>query len=456
MRQLTDISCFLKKLLSIILMIMALAACSSDKNAMTKGDLCKDVSSPGEETLCIDTDDQSCLSCEILMLVYKAVGSNVMKMHSSFTQGAMAIMMVGFSIWLALRLLKFVSSVTENNVGEVWNEILRKAFICLICGLLASSPSMLLYVINSLVFPVYLAFLELGIDVLNGAIKASGNVSTHGSSSASIEVFGTVINVQGIQLHCSVGDKSVAVSENGFPEGISYAMECMIKALTGYLTIGGDIANEVMQNNDRLIGQIMGLLLLAFFWVVKIGFGFYLVDSVFQMGIIILLLPIFILSYAFGPTRKWTGIGFRQIIASSGFLMCFSIIVAMVLRAMISLVANNPKLFNPENLEASMSDISLGFLCLLLIGFLIYGSMGVSQQLTSALLGAKVDSNFQRNLKAAVQAAGKAIWNGLGLVISWGSSLIPSSSATLIGRVVKYTKKANALRAKLQRLAGRR
>ena len=103
-----------------------------------------------------------------------------------------------------------------------------------------------------------------------------------------------------------------------------------------------------------------------------------------------------------------------------------------------------------------MSDISLGFLCLLMIGFLIYGSMGVSQQLTSALLGAKVDSNFQRNLKAFIQGVGKAIWSGLGMVVSWGASLVPQSSANLVGKVLKVAKKGNALRAKLHNWAGRK
>lgn len=455
MKQLTNISLLLKKIFCIILMVTVLASCSDKKDEITAGQICENQEAYGEASLCVDVTDQTCLGCVIINLIYDAVGSNVMKMHSDFSKGAMAVMMVGFSVWLALRLLKFVSSVTETNVGEVWNEILRKAFICLICGLLASNGTMLLYVINTLVFPVFLAFLELGISILNNAIASSSNTTELAANPTTIMVFGTEINVQGIKLACDISGP-VAVSESGFPEGIKNALECMITALTGYLTIGGDIANTVMQNTDSFMPRLMGLLLYAFFWVVKIGFVFYLVDSIFQMGIIILLLPIFVLAYAFGPTRKWTGIGFRQIIASSGFMMCFSIIVALVLNAMISLVANNPEIFNPENLEASMSDISLGFLCLLMIGFLIYGSMGVSQQLTSALLGAKVDSNFQRNLKAFIQGVGKAIWSGIGMLISWGSSLVPQSSANLVGKVLKAAKKGNALRAKLQKWAGRK
>ena len=107
----------------IFAVVFALAACSdqNDHEAVVVGE--------------VSTKDQSCLSCEILVMIYDAVGYNVGHLHGEFSKAAMPITMVGFAIWLALRLLKFVSSVTESNVGEVWNEILKKAFLCLICGM---------------------------------------------------------------------------------------------------------------------------------------------------------------------------------------------------------------------------------------------------------------------------------------------------------------------------------
>ena len=434
MRYLNNISGTFKKLLVIVAAVMILSACSDKPSVTVEG---------------VDTKDQSCLSCEVLNLMYDAVGQNVMLLHDEFSKAAMPIMMIGFSIWLALRLLKFVSSVTETNAGEVWNEIVRKAFICLVCGLLASSSGMLQFVINTIVFPVYLAFLELGLQILQNALSISKEQQSE------FTVFGTNIVVQGVTLSCSL-EGGLQVTSSGFPESIRNAMDCMISALSAYLTIGGDIAMKSMNQTDSLMGIILGILLYLFFWIVKIGFVFYLVDTIFQMGIIILLLPLFILAYAFEPTKKWTGIGFSHVLASSAFMMCFSIIVALVLSAMISLIVNNQPIFNPADLEANMKDLSIGFLCLLLIGFLIYGSMGVSQQLTSALIGTNMDSKFQKNLKAAVQGLGEAILSGLGTLISWGASLAPESSFKLVRNVVKAVKKGNAFRAKLQRLAGRK
>lgn len=434
MKRWTHISAILGKLLMIILTVVMLAACSDKEDSLVVGE--------------VDTKDQNCLSCYILESMYKAIGANVMLLHGQFTRAAMPIMMVAFSIWLALRLLKFVSSVTETNPGEVWNEILRKAGICLLCGILASSTDGLMYVINFLVFPLYSAFLELGIEILSLSFNSSEQVD--------FTVFGTDVNVAGVSMICTVEGNTFATATE-FPQAIGEAMKCMVKLLSAYLTIGGDIAITVMkQVSNNLTSKIMGILLFLFFWVVKIGFSFYLVDAIFQMGIIILLLPLYILSYAFSPTRAWTKKGLGHVLASSAFMMCFSIITALVLVAMISLIRENPTIFNPDDLEANMQDISIGFMCLLLIGFLIYGSMGVSQELTSGLLGTGISANFQRNLKAAVQGMGEAIWGGIGFVATFGVSLMAQSNIRLISEIGKRIQKAQALRGKLQELAGRK
>ncbi len=448
MKHLGNISRFLNKLLFIILAVSFLAAC--DKEPLVVSD----------DPAMLSADPEKCLGCEILNMMYDAVGNNVNHLQQEFIKASMSIVMVGFAIWLALRLLKFVSSVTETNPREVWNEIIRKAFICLICGMLAGSPAMLRYTVNTVVFPIYSALMDLGLQILQNSFTDNQDYENGQPKASSFKVFGEEIQIKGVKLECSLYEtdkKSVSWEEGqGFPVSIRNAMDCMIKALSKYLTIGENIALKSMRRTDKLISKIMGLILYAFFWVVKIGFVFYLVDTIFKMGIIILLLPLFILSYAFGPTKKWTGIGFGNILASAGFMMCFSIIVSLTLVAMVSLINNNQNIFSPGDSlaanEVQMQDISIGFMCLLIIGFLIYGSMGVAQQLTSGLLGTGISANFQKKLKAAIQGIGGAIWSGLGFLVTTGVAALPDGG----NKFVQAIKRSQALRAKLQRLAGRR
>ena len=445
MRNLRDISGYLLKLLLIITTVLFLSACAKDGD--TDSVIGENIATSCDEN---DTECRQalCLGCSLLQLMYDAASKHVMSMHASLTGGAMAVMMVGFSIWLALRLLKFVSSVTETNAGEVWNEIVRKAFVCLVCGLLASSSGGLLFVMNTLIFPLYRAFMELGVAILNNSLSSDPPTT--------FTVFGSTLQVSDVNLHCSIEGDFRASEENGFPPSLIKAMVCMMRMVSGYLNIGSEIAFESMRQTSAVMGTVMGIVLYAFFWVVKVGFSFYLVDMIFQMSIIILLLPLYVMSYAFGPTQSWAKKAFSNVLASSAFMMCFSVIVATVLVAMVSMLQNHPSIFNPEDLEANMRDLSIGFMCLLLIGFLVYGSMGVSQQLTSALLGAKVSANFQKNLKAAVQAIGGAILSGIGALVTWGMSLAPQSSIRLIKAIGDANEKAKAFRAKIRRLAGRK
>ena len=440
MKYLKKISPILKKLLVIIALVTFLTACADrkDHEAVVVGDD-------------INVEDQSCLSCEILVTIYNAVGYNVGHLHGEFSKAAMPITMVGFAIWLALRLLKFVSSVTETNAGEVWNEIIKKAFICLICGMLASSSTMLKVTMDTIVFPVYLAFLDLGTQILQSSTEGGAS-----NPDNSFIVFGQTVAVDNVKMDCSKLDTSEEQIGIGFPSSIRERMSCMINMLSAHLKLGSKIATEAMAQTRSATGIVLGFVLWSLFFVVNFGFVFYLVDSIFQMGIIILLLPIFIISYAFGPTRKWTSIGFTKVLASAGFMMCFSIIVALVLRAMIELIRNNQPIFNPTDLDAVTQDISIGFICILLIGFLIYGSMGVSQQLTSGLIGGKVDSNFQKNMKAVVQTGIRWTMTALGALFTWGASLAPQSNIKLVRRVGRVVQKAQKLREKLERLADRK
>ena len=456
MKWLSNISNFLNKLLFVFLAVSFLAACGKD--AKDDDLVTLEPVEIGDKVAKLSVNPERCIGCEILDMMYDAVGKNVGILHKEFTKASMPIIMVGFSIWLALRLLKFVSSVTETNPREVWNEILRKAFICMICGILAGSPTMLRYTVNTIVFPVYSALMDLGLQVLQNSFSDKTNSSIQSSlNTDSFIVFKQPVDIKKVELKCSLnkdskGNTILWTEDSGFPQSIKGSMKCMIDALNKYLTIGENISVIAMKQKARFIGKIMGLVLYCFFWVVKIGFVFYLVDTIFKMGIIILLLPLFILSYAFGPTKKWTGIGFGNILASAGFMMCFSIIVSLTLVAMVSLINGNPGIFNPDDPEAHMRDISIGFMCLLIIGFLIYGSMGVAQQLTSGLLGTGISSNFQQKLKAAIQGIGSAIWSGLGFLVTTGVAALPDGG----NRFVKAIKRGHALHEKLQRLAGRR
>ena len=128
--------------------------------------------------------------------------------------------------------------------------------------------------------------------------------------------------------------------------------------------------------------------------------------------------------------------------------MCFSIIVAMTLRAMVELIVNNPTLFSPENPEFDMANVGMGCLCLLLIGALIYGSVSVAEGITGSLIGAEVDKKFQENLVKILDKVKGWTLKGLSGFVSAGTALLPAG-------IQEYIKKAQEAKARVDRFAGR-
>ncbi len=439
MKKAFDIAKWGKVLIIVLSALFLLSACSENTNVLS-------YQSPTR----ISDDDQSatqpvfdsCFYNGILSSVYNIIGPIVMQMYAKLSAGAMSVMMMGFAIWTALRLMKFVSSVAEDSPGEIWNEILKKAFICLFCGLLASSPSMLLYVINHFLFPIYEAFLEFGSDVLAEALDKDKN--------GNIVVLGETLTIKEFETNCKIPPNATKANLEGFPTGFRDMMECMVCAVDNRLNIGKSVAWIVMKGGT-LMGIVLGALLWCIFLVVGLGFVFYFVDSIFRFGMMILLLPILIMSYAFGPTRKWTSIGFNNIMNSAAFMMAFSIIIATTLMAITTLLNNYPGVFNPVDnptLAAKyLEDFSIPMMCLLLMAFLIYGSLKVSQQLTSAIVGGKTSSKFQENLKAVLQTAVGIVTGGMGYAIKKAGF-----ENSKLGQALN---KGKAVKGRLNQLAGR-
>lgn len=428
-----DITRWSKILILLISAILLLSACSKESSRpFTRTE--------AEAAAAAMKGD--CWQKEVLTVVYDTIGMTVMGMYNSLSAGAVNLMMMGFAVWLALRLLKFIGSVTEDSPSEVWNEILKKAFLCALCGFLASSSSMLLYTINILLFPIYEAFLEFGSQILA--------LST--SDITSVKVFGEEIVFKEPNVICKLGKDGLQATLESFPGGIKDMMGCMICGVAERLELGRQVA-AITMTSGGIMPFLVGLLIWFIFIVVACAFVFYLVDSVFRFGMMILLLPIFIMSFAFGPTKKWTGIGFSNIMNSAAFMMAFSIIIATVLMAMVTLINDNPFIFSPSDdpdlNSMHLQDFSITMMCLLLIGFLIFGSMGVSQQLTSAIIGGKSDAKFQQNLKAVGQMVLGWITGGA----SWAITKAGFKDRTAVGRVFKN---AGAMRNQLNKYAGRK
>ena len=336
---------------------------------------------------------RECWQTGMIDLLYQNMGKIAMGMYAKITDGALPLMMIAFALWTIFRLLKFVGSFTEDSPAEIWNEIVRKLFVCLICGLIASSTTQILWLLNTVVFPIYYAFLELGAAILNSA----GDGSNFKAGSTVLSFFQEKLTLNEPVMCSAPAIGKASIESLSFPDGPRTMMNCMICTVNERLTLGFFLSFKVM-DAPGFMSLITGLFILICFTIVKLGFIFYLVDSIFRFTMMAIILPILIMSYAFKQTSSWAKNGFLTIINSAALMMFMGIMMSMALLAMEKIITDNSDIFNDNANEMSFSEFSIPFMCIMLVGFLISSSVNLAQQVTDSLVGGNSESLFQKRV----------------------------------------------------------
>ena len=336
---------------------------------------------------------RECWQTGMIDLLYQNMGKIAMGMYAKITDGALPLMMIAFALWTIFRLLKFVGSFTEDSPAEIWNEIVRKLFVCLICGLIASSTTQILWLLNTVVFAIYYAFLELGAAILNSA----GDGSNFKAGSTVLNFFQEKLTLNEPVMCSAPAIGKASIESLSFPDGPRTMMNCMICTVNERLTLGFFLSFKVM-DAPGFMSLITGLFILICFTIVKLGFIFYLVDSIFRFTMMAIILPILVMSYAFKQTSSWAKNGFLTIINSAALMMFMAIMMSMALLAMERIITDNSDIFNDNANEMSFSEFSIPFMCIMLVGFLISSSVNLAQQVTDSLVGGNSDSLFQKRV----------------------------------------------------------
>lgn len=393
-----------KTLLLVLSLVFALSACNNDESAKETGLVPSATSDEQVDEMIKKQRESDCWQKGVLILIYDTLGKATMNLYTKITTGALPFMMMAFAVWFAFRMLNHVGSFTEENIAEVWKEVIGKFFMCFICGIVASSSATLVYLLNILIFPVYTAFLEFGSYIMQEGIKVDPETRMGVYENA----FGEKITFE-TPLLCKVTGSLKASIDGGFPDAPKHMMSCMACSVNQRLVIGAKIAFNSMKDTSW-ISWILGALVYVCFLFVRLGFIFYLVDTVFRFAIMIILLPVFVMSYAFKATKSWTTSALLMIVNSAAFMCAIAIILTITMLAMEELFSSKSGLLSGrETKDAKFEDFSVMFLCIILICFLLLQSINVAKQIADSLVGGGGSANFQKKLKKTVQAVGNVV-----------------------------------------------
>ncbi len=401
-------------------------------------------------------DSKLCWQGEMLGFFYKPLGDMAIKIYAQLTStnDIMKLMMLAFSLWMAWQILRHVSTPSPESIGEFWTKVLRKGTLCFACGYLASSPESILYVLNTFVFPIYLTLLELCGNVLDITGKTPEAAATSLKLPGSSEICETYnYSMAG---GCKLPDvSSIGLTTNKFPEEPLNMMGCMACGVGARLDVGYHVAVYAMRGG--IFGFLVGLFLVAAFFITKIGFAMYLVDSIFRLDMMIIIAPFLILFYPFEQTRKWTVTGFKIILNSSAIMLCLGVLISMTILAMQNILVN-PSM-GELGTASSYSDFGVIPISLIFLGFVIIKASGIAVSLSESVTGGGGDTKFQKKMAALVGTVAKGLLVGLtaggGKVVT---AVVEHSQRlkAIHDKIQKVKKKVEKVQNKMNQLAGRK
>ncbi len=383
-------------------------------------------------------DEQAvCWQAKIIDIVLGQIDNLFKAGSAKVADGGAVIIMLGFSIWMAFRLLKVLPSFKEENLGEVWTEIGHKLFLCAFCAWAVSDGKMISWTLNTFVIPIYNAILELGSAIL-------GNIQS--GRSIDLGIFGTV-TFNTSYTECRVQE----LDADSLQSSIQPMASCLVCQVNDRLNAGIRLGIELIALLE-LDSIFVGITMLLIFTCAKFGFVFFLVDALFRLNFAALLFPLLIMCVPFNYTRKWSKQGFLMFLNSSGIMLFMGTLICIAIGALETTLDNFEAAGAYKN--ENMSNPGPVMLSLLLISFLLINIPGLGVVMADKFIGGGRGMEFQKQVtKFAMNTAKRA---GAAIL----SAVSGAVTSTITNTMEKYEKSREVLdtvrqaKNKLNSLAG--
>ena len=281
-------------------------------------------------------NSRKCTFCSMLGVVFKVSDNITVLSYSKLAPSFAIIMALGLAIWIAMKTLIFVSSLSKQDAAKYITEMLKQSYKFVIAYFA------LIYFNN--VFDYIIApLLNAGLIFSQAFLGISSTEYRFGADVYTALMSGNLENIQAIQgelqsdyvrnldnqyynivLYSQLEQLSYMVNLNySLLQSIGSSLWCLGKKYV-FLILG--------DGTDGSWGlgwgcMIYGLCFSVFGFLLSIAFVFYLFDAVVQLGIVGALLPFLIASWPFKITSKYTSTGFKMFLNSVFTFMMMGMVV---------------------------------------------------------------------------------------------------------------------------------
>ncbi len=390
----------LKVIFIAVILTMSLSACGEQSFDETAGD-----KSSCEAQWNAKAD---CWQSKLFTLIYNAAGEMAVNLYEKVSKGAFGFIMVAFALWFAVQCLKIFNKSLSQSAAEFWNTVFRQLFVCVACGIIVSSLDNIIWALNNLVMPIFIACIDFANEVLSVGVSQSG------------ENYGACFVAGGEDM-----------SGAGFPEGPRTALECIICRIHEKLVMGKAIGIRMLTLDVPITGRLIGILYLFIFLAIDLVFVFYLVDNTVRFGLILAMFPLWVMAFAFKITKGYTSQAFTYILNCGANLVFICILMTLVINTIQAFVTDQYPVLSPAGctVDDSLDDVKefarpgVAFLTSLFLCFFLMSAIEFATKTADSMVGGGIKGGAAQKLKALGQAL-------VALAITGGSALALKSGLT--------------------------
>lgn len=234
-----------------------------------------------------------CTLCPLFAVLYDASQEMTDLSFDKLGKPMASVLLVGFAIYIALKVLSHVSSFTRQDAPKFVNDLLILSFKIGITFILLTNKDQ---IYEYFVLPILGAGLEFGTAILtSGAAQCSQEFAVANdtyllktSLFAKLTCF-----IEAVQL------------EVGISQAIGSALMCVARNQASSSFMGFWDMNMFFQ----------GLVIWGFSLMLSLAFAFYLIDVTVALGIVGALMPFLIVSWPFKITNQYTKAGMSIFLA---------------------------------------------------------------------------------------------------------------------------------------------
>lgn len=295
-----------------------------------------------------------CWPCDVTSVIIGGIQKMVLASYDVINNGAKMLLGAIYLLWLAITILISFAKFGFEKFAEFFTKILNQTIVVLIVAALLHAPLVQFYRMTVSPFITYSAglamkFSEIGSDAMGDGlfnkiiksigISASSKCSYCSSMKSAIgkEVstgeFMDSASIRGILcITCSTYRQLAPMVSLG------QTMICLGR--TTPETFGSiPFLNQFAQFSTPNISlTLMGFLLVILFSVLIFLVGYFIMASVFRLGLVLVLMPLFLVAFAFKISRPYATRAWGVIVYAMGTILIVSLTCTMLMMGFSALL----------------------------------------------------------------------------------------------------------------------